>query len=267
MKIDYTMWILIGGVISILGAGIAAWASYKSSLESGKQTDHIIKTGSNTHTIVNDLKQKNIALAVELNTIKDTSEAQLQQIRDLTSLNVDLSTQLAHSTEFVSQSITGGNGFCELDFVTMSNSNFGKVFIKNHGRYPLHDFKARVCELEEFDLFIKNNPGIPQQGTDIPMIPSGVKPPDFTIDLGTILVGEKKELPQLVQLGRFGRKSSFNIFINGKNGNFCQLLRYYKMDTNWLKATLIKDLKNSMVSKTLYENIDEDFPKDKLNWK
>ena len=83
MKTDYTMWILIGGCISIIGAGIAAWASYKSSIKSGKQTEEIIATGSNTHIIVNELKEKNSNLQSELDSIKGTSETQLQQIRNL----------------------------------------------------------------------------------------------------------------------------------------------------------------------------------------
>lgn len=62
------------------------------------------------------------------------------------------------------------------------------------------------------------------------------------------------------------KKSSFNIFIDGKNGNFCQLLRYYKTENGWVKATRIRDLKNSMKVNILYEHIDNDFPKVELNW-
>lgn len=206
MKIDYTTWILIGGVISLLGAAIAAWASYKSRIESGKQTDQIINTSSDTNILVKKLKEKNKTLTTKLELLKNSSEYQSQKVRDLTNLNADLSIQLSKSTNLISQSITGGNGFCELDFVTTKKSNHGKVFIKNHGKYPLHDFTARVCELEEYDVFTKNNPGIPQSGSDMPKLLINPKFPDFNIDLGTLLAGDRKEIPHLILLGKYGKK-------------------------------------------------------------
>jgi len=258
------MWILIGAFISIVGAGIAAWATYKSGIKSGKETKEIIATGSNTNALVSELKEKNEDLHSELDSIKVASETQLQQIRNLTTQNADLAIQLGNSTLLVSQSITGGDGFCELDFKTMPNMNAGKVYIKNHGKYPLHDFKARVCELEELEIFYKNNPGTLQPGTDIPML--SVKPPEFNIELGTILANDTKELPVLITLGKHGKKSSFNIFINGKNGHFCQLLRYYNVKNKWVKATRILDLKDSMKTIILHEHIDKDFPTNELKW-
>lgn len=265
-KMESITIILIGTVIGIMGAGIAAWGTYKSGKESTQDTEKIISTGTNTNEVVNRLREENGQLNTELQILKDTSSLQLEKIQKLTIQNADLSIQLTKSTLLVSESITGGDGFCELEFATIPNNNLGKVFIKNHGKYPLHDFKARICELEEYDIFWKNNPGVPQSGTDIPLLPSEVKLPDINIDLGTILVGYRKELPIVIELGRYGKKSSFNIFMQGKNGHFCQLLRYYKVNDKWVKATRIMDLKDSMKKIILYENIDKAFPRSELNW-
>ena len=84
--------------------------------------------------------------------------------------------------------------------------------------------------------------------------------------MGTILVGNRKILPILIQLGKCGKKSLFNIFIIGKNRHFYQLLRYYKLKNKWIKTTRIQDLKDIMKTIILYEFIDKDFPRQELKW-
>jgi hypothetical protein len=256
------MIIFIGAAIGLFGGAIAAWGTYMSGKESAKDTKNIINTGDSTNLTVSKLKDDNEKLTSQVSILHTQSIEQIEKIHTLTTQNAELSIQLSNSTLQLSQSITGGDSFCELDFVNTADPGFCKVFVINHGKYPLHDFQARVFDLGALKEMEKTYPP-PNPITGIIELPSGTKLPEFKISLGTIMPNSKKEIMQLVNVGKYGKVSSFNIFLSGKNGDFVQLLRMYKTTNSWIKASRIQ---NEQDSKILYEFIDNEFPKDKLKW-
>ncbi|MNK16398.1 hypothetical protein D3C87_345620 [compost metagenome] len=257
-KMNPTTIIFVGTIFGLIGAVIAALGTYRSGQESAKDTTEIKINGKETKDAINQLKHKNANLKIQIDTLTTTTDKQLKQIQNLTVINAKLSTQLAESTLFISQSITGGDGFCEIDIEFYPASNMlGNVVAINHGKYPLHDYNIRICDLE-FLADEKNRPPVrfnPVSGK--------VEGMDIEVSLGTILPEAKKTTERALLLGQRGDLCSYNIFMEGKNGYFIQMLRVLRVNNNWIKATRII---NGDTSEILYEKVSDDFPKDRLKW-
>lgn len=262
-KMDTSTLIALGSLLALLGGGIGIYATYKAGQESSRDTKEIKEVGTANSNRLMLLQNQNDSLRSKITELQSVSESQVSKITDLTTQNANLALQLGNAALEIKASITGDDGFCEIMFVKSDNSNFRKLVVKNHGKYPLHDLKARFSDLESLELASKSFPP-PNPVTGIIELNQAPKVDEFKVDIGTVLVNRDKDLRNIVQIGKYGDKCSFNIFIEGKNREVVQLTRMFKIGNEWLNAVRIQD---NISGEKLYEKIDPGFPKDKLNFK
>lgn len=154
------------------------------------------------------------------------------QIAELTTRNKDI--------------VIGGNSFCYITIANLApNSNQGILTVVHQGDYPLYDVSARIVDLQKSSQIKRYSlPNLQKAETHL-RIGNMIKAtalPINSFDLGS------------------SSNRDFNIFFAARNGLFTQLLRLRKIDGKWTTATKVdKD------GKTVFEKIDNDFPKTEQN--
>jgi hypothetical protein len=142
--------------------------------------------------------------------------------------------------------ITGGDSFCYVALANVS-ARGALLGVVHQGQYPLYDVSIRIHNLDEFDRL------------GGPITLEKMARADTVITVGNLgpnqsAMWSKWSLPDADQ-------QRYNIFISARNGFVSQLLRLQRVNGKWQSATKVtRDFDQNQV--TLYERIDEDFPRD-----
>lgn len=155
------------------------------------------------------------------------------------------SEEIAQLNREVVNLVTGGKSFCYMAVSSINpESNIGLLTFVHSGDHPMFNVAARIVDLEEFAK-LKDNINIHNfQQADI-----------------NIGIGDFAKSAALVRgpfpLGE-GDKRNFNIFFSARNGWFNQLLRFRKINGQWVQATRVE-----RDGEVLYERIDDNYPRTK----
>lgn len=161
------------------------------------------------------------------------------------------SEEIAQLNREVVNLVTGGKSFCYMAVSSINpQSNIGLLTFVHSGEHPMFNVAARIVDLEEFDK-LKDHINIHNfQQADI-----------------NIGIGDFAKNAALVRgpfpLGK-GDKRNFNIFFSARNGWFDQLLRFRKINGQWVQATRVE-----RDGEVLYERIDDNYPRAKdggIDW-
>ena len=137
--------------------------------------------------------------------------------------------------------ITGGESACWLLGVTPPASDIVTQVVVNHvGKHPLYEVNPRMVDLEV--LYEGNLPH------------KNFSRSETYLQLGNLIPGHVKLMQVNISLGS-GSSRNFNIFYTARNGSFTQLLRYRRVNGDWIYATKVfrEDV-------TLHEQVPEGFP-------
>ena len=204
--------------------------------------------------ILSVIKQSNENAASNANLASSfrNLSAKTDEVSRITTLNTDLQHQLLKSTETIAElsrtnihTVTGGDSFC---YFMMSPPN-GFLTAVQQGAYPLRDVTARMVDVE---VFMK-------------AVPTGnlLNAGTTNLEVGDLSVGSARIL------GNFpvgdGDKHDFNIFFNGLNGFWTQLLRLRRVNGKWEFAIQV----TGPTKKEPFENVSAGYPRNaagKIDW-
>ena len=173
------------------------------------------------------------------NQIKSEQELRRKadQIAELTTRNAELTTK---NKDF----IIGGNSFCYVTIANLDpNTNQGILTVVHQGDYPIYDVSARIVDLQQF-----------RQITSYSL--PNLQKAETNLRIGNMIKATAMAITPF-DLGSFSNKD-FNIYFAARNGLFTQLLRLRKIDGKWTTA-----IKVDKDGKTVFEKVDDDFPKTK----
>lgn len=176
------------------------------------------------------------------------TEDQFQNIQ--TKVN-SLIAQLEFEVKELINHITGGESFCYWRISSPDpNSNKGMEIVMHHGRHTIFDIQARIVDLEKMESL-----NDPTNFNDVVA--------NCTMRTYKSLIPDHIHAGSLFDLGE-GSQRSFNVFWTASNGSFEQMIRYKKIETEWLAA--IRVVRSGVV---LHEEIPGNFPKnekDEIDW-
>lgn len=246
--------IFIGAIIAVIGGLLTAYGTLKQNKSSSKRmmsiqskTDEINTKSEKQLEEIASLKNQNDFLQSTIDSLNMKADQQVKTIIELSKQNSELSIQLAKSTQNLNDNITGGNSFCEIQ-INPQTIDSSIIYIIHHGSSTLFDVTFRITDLELFKKetnFFHTGDLKSQFSFNI-----GNLNPNTAIEVGTI----NRNMTGLKQ---------FNIQIAARNGSFSQVLKLYKTETYWLKATVVKEF---ISRKVIYKKIDSDFPKEHLDF-
>jgi hypothetical protein len=132
--------------------------------------------------------------------------------------------------------ITGGNSYCKMIFVNVTQNN-ALVFFNNVGKkHPLHRIKARVIELNDLDTKDWLNS-------------------DIFIDVGTLEPSTSRQFKEIREYRLDTIKGvNINVEFSSSNGWHYQHLRMRFVNGHWSTAERVEFLGQSIVE------IDKDYP-------
>ena len=159
--------------------------------------------------------------------------------------------EIAQLNREVVNFVTGGKSFLYMAVSSIDpQSNMGLLTFLHSGEHPMFNVAARIVDLEEFEK-LKDNISIH----------------NFQQAATNIAIGDFAKRAAIVQ-GQFslgkGDKRNFNIFFSARNGWFNQLLRFRKINGQWVQATRVE-----RDGEVLYERIDDNYPRTKdgsIDW-
>jgi hypothetical protein len=174
---------------------------------------------------------------------------QTNKIIELNEKLVIKSDEIAALNRAISGSITGGDSFC---YVALSNldsvTNTGILTVIQEGNYPLYDLSIRMADVEKFLQLQKVLP-IGQVRLQV----------ETHLNVGNVSLSHAYNL-RIWKLPNLDQQS-YNIFIMARNGSFTQLLRFRRVNGEWISATKVMR-RNGKDSVVLLEEIDKSFPRD-----
>lgn len=167
---------------------------------------------------------------------------------------IEKTEEVARLSQTVADFLSGGNSFC---YVLLSNINDGQI--ANQGGYltVLHSGKFPLYEVQIRTVDLKNMPSNAKTLEELTKNDIILNFPTLTPNLnsiqGTIHFDNKTEL-------------RYNIFITSRSGIFTQLLRYKKINSKWVYATVVKKTiayKDSTKEVVIYNKIEKGYPVNK----
>lgn len=167
---------------------------------------------------------------------------------------VEKSEEIARLNEKITGSITGGNSFAYVLFLSINMElNSSLLSVVQKGDYPLYDISIRIVDVDKFSLF-KNQEG--------PLDYNKISKAEKVLNIGNLGSGHSTILAPW----KFPNKNSvnYNIFIGARNGLITELVRMKRVNGVWKTAYKVirqifeKDMKVEV--ETLLEKIDPDFP-------
>ena len=142
-------------------------------------------------------------------------------------------------TLLIFSQMTGGTSFC---YVNVAENYLGikNLVVSHQGEYPLYDLTLRVVDLDKFNEHSGN--------------PEYAHTYEKSFFISTLL---PKQDSFLHDGGFFNQAEggSFNIFFSARNGMFHELLRYKKINNEWVTAIKVEG------EKTLLESVADNYPK------
>lgn len=186
--------------------------------------------------------------------ILENVHASAKEIERLQILNTDLQRQLLASSETIRllakqniNTVTGGDSFC---YGSIS-PNTEIVFFAHQGKYPMANVVARIVDVT-YLKFLQGKPSEERLPGDEQRILMGI-----TILIGELIPGSSVARPAAFPF-RHPSRQDFNIFFTGRNGFWQQLIRWRKVEDNWIFATKVM---GHGKKQPLYEWVDKDFPR------
>lgn len=176
-------------------------------------------------------------------------------LSDIQSRLANLITQLEIKTAETTAFITGGDSVCYLtgNMGTQHHPHqVDPVWIVHHGRYPLYDIQIRIVDIDLSTALVET-----------PMWLERRNEYETLTKLGSLIPGHAADINVALPIHPDSTVRNFNIFFSARNGSFTQLLRFRKIDGQWLRATKV------VMAKTMYEDVPEGYPRDangQVNW-
>lgn len=160
----------------------------------------------------------------------------------------DILNSLETRTTLIFSQITGGKSFC---CANLSQSYLGEsnLTIMHQGDFPLYDLTVNVVDLDKFN----ERAGNPAYAHEYQKL----------FSIGTMLPKQVNSLCKVLLPDQENSKS-FNIFFSARNGMFSELLRFKKINNEWVSAMKVFD-----GEKTLLESFSENYPKNmtgEIDW-
>jgi hypothetical protein len=162
--------------------------------------------------------------------------------------------EIAELSQFIANSVTGGDGFCYLRFsLPLNYDEPGTIIgIFNEGDYTLFDIIVRIVDLDTMDVIVASNKDKKYIGLD------DWRKSEIEINVGNLPPKQDK----IIASKKLFKKdeANYNIFISSRNGEYIQLERLKLIDGDWKRAHRVFKLvdKEKIILK---EDVDKDFPK------
>lgn len=193
----------------------------------------------------------------------EKSTKQTEKIEELTNKNAELSTQLSNAALQLSGEITGGDSFCEVQFIPTTDYKQVKIVLFHHGKFPIQDLLIKIIDKDAFDQ-IGNE--LRKSGYKMgDPLPKALGNPflkaEKNIKVGTLqtnLAVDHITIPLILS----GSVRKFNITTYARNGIYTQHLIYTSVDSKWISSTVITNGNG----KIMLNKKDPKFPDDKLEW-
>lgn len=157
--------------------------------------------------------------------------------------------ELRVKSDDIAASITGGDSFCYLWFVSGGGSPNEPILMLIHqGKYPLYDVQLDILDVEKGDQL------------RMPLTVEGVLAQAHTIlNVGTMSPG------QVRMSGRWhlpdGQGQRYQVDILARNGVVNQSIRLQRVNSHWKQATKVTRRQGDVVV-SLLEKADPEFPRD-----
>jgi len=152
---------------------------------------------------------------------------------------------------FILSSITGGDSFCYLDIIPLRETkDKARLVVRHKGQYPLYDLNIIISDYDKLD-FDKIDTA---KSDDWPELFASA---ETRLNFGTFLPNASKLVAPISFTGKTNLK--FNIWASARNGGTDQTLRMKLIDKKWVKASRVT---KSSANTVIYENIDQDYPRD-----
>jgi hypothetical protein len=148
----------------------------------------------------------------------------------------------AKTTDLVGH-ITGGESACFLIGIPLTDGMITQVAVEHVGKHPLYEVNAVIVDLEVFEQVKGNLPHDNFFRSEIHR------------QFGNLIPGHTNLVQENISMGT-GSSRNFNIFYTARNGSFTQLLRYRRVNGEWLYA--IKVYRGDV---TMHEHVQEGFPR------
>lgn len=159
---------------------------------------------------------------------------------------------LEERTAEITNQISGGDSYPVFNIASIDNaSDRGILVCAHHGRHPLYDVSARICDINKFNTIIGsiNINNFTNADTNVTL---GTMTPNHCIMIGEWNVGAPTN-------------QKYNIFTTARNGSFTQVLRFVKLAGIWSVATKVVRSASPAAEEglpiQLFEQIDPNFPR------
>lgn len=145
---------------------------------------------------------------------------------------------------------TGGDSFCWLTF--SRDGSQALIIALQQGKYPLHSVTARMVDLNKFSSLV---------GSQMTWNNMGIADTNFQIgDLGLT----SSRILSRFTFDSMSAQQDFNIFFNGPNGFWTELLRLRKVKGRWAQAVRVTRDKVQglkLQNKMIFEQVESDYPR------
>lgn len=151
---------------------------------------------------------------------------------------------LESQTKEITHHTTGGDSFCY--FGVGVSGDTAAWTVVHQGKYPLYNVAARIVDLSKFHAAMSSgNHFAADTNIRVGDIAQSQAMAMFTMDLGT------------------GDSRDFNIFFSARNGFFTQLLRFRRVEGQWISATSVTSMALAAVERNpVLHRIADGYPVD-----
>ncbi|HVB87814.1 MAG TPA: hypothetical protein VNK23_14235 [Candidatus Dormibacteraeota bacterium] len=148
-------------------------------------------------------------------------------------------------------SITGGDSYAYVVFGDLKRAG-AFISVVHGGKYPLHGVTARMTDVNKFKEMVEN---------EVPLTLNN--PSDINLTVGDISANAARPMQTIKFSGT--ERQDYNIFFNGRNGFWSELVRMRWIDNKWVSAVKVLGADGRNV---LFERVDPAFPRtnEKVDW-